>query len=50
MGPSDRPDLLGRVFISDFDSRPARAFVLAGIGLFGLAGLASLAFLRTIPL
>ncbi|CAN1548688.1 hypothetical protein MCEMIH15_02072 [Caulobacteraceae bacterium] len=50
MGPSDRPDLLGRVFISNFDSRPARAFVLAGIGLFGLAGLASLAFLRTIPI
>jgi hypothetical protein len=50
MGPSDRPDLLGRVFISSFDSRPARAFVLAGIGLFGLAGFASLAFLKTIPL
>lgn len=50
MGPSDRPELLGRVFISDFDSRPARAFVLAGIGLFGLAGFASLALLRTVPL
>ncbi len=50
MGPAERPELLGRVFISDFDSRPARAFVLAGIGLFGLAGFASLAFLKTIPL
>ncbi|WP_290807930.1 hypothetical protein, partial [Aquidulcibacter sp.] len=50
MGPSDRPDLLGRAFISGFDSRPARAFVLAGIGLFSLAGFASLAFLRTIPI
>jgi hypothetical protein len=50
MGPSDRPDLLGRVFITEFDSRPARAFVLAGIGLFGLVGLVSLTFLRTIPL
>lgn len=50
MGPSDRPDLLGRAFSSGFDPRPARAFVLAGIGLFGLVGLASLAFLRTIPL
>ncbi len=50
MGPSDRPDLLGRSFISDFDYRPARAFVLAGIALFGLAGFASLVFLRTIPI
>ncbi len=50
MGPSDRPDLLGRVFISKFDCRPARAFVLAGIGLFGLAGFASLVFFRTVPM
>ena len=50
MGPSDRPDLLGRAFISSFDSRPARAFVLAGVGLFGIAGFASLALIRTIPI
>lgn len=50
MGPADRPDLLGKVFISQFDPRPARAFVMAGIALFALAGLGTLALVKVVPL
>ncbi len=50
MEPSDRLQVVGRSFTTQFDPRPAWAFVGAGLGLFGLAAMGTIALVKTIPL